>query len=177
MTVAENIFLGREPRGRLGLVDYRAMEQRAKTLLDPLAPHLNPRSLVYRLRPAQRQLVEIAKALSFGPDILIMDEPSSSLDEHELQQLFAIIRSLKARGVTIIYISHRMEEVFAIADRVTVLKDGQTVGTLPVSETNRAGLIKMMVGREVEVAYLAAAGRARRGRARSQGFDAGRSVP
>lgn len=154
MTVAENIFLGREPKDRLGLVDYQAMEQRAKALLDPLDPRISPRSLVYRLRPAQRQLVEIAKALSFNPDILIMDEPSSSLDEHELQQLFAIVRSLKERGVTIIYISHRMEEVFAIADRVTVLKDGRTVGTLPVSETNRAGLIKMMVGREVEVAAL-----------------------
>jgi len=151
MSVAENIFLGREPKAKLGLVDYRTMERGASEILDRLDGCCDPHLPVYRLGPAQQQLVEIAKALSFDPDVLIMDEPSSSLTGHELQQLFSVIRSLRERGVTIIYISHRLEEIFEIADRVTVLKDGQVVGTLPVAETDRDGLIKMMVGREVRV--------------------------
>lgn len=152
MSVAENIFLGREPKDRLGLVDYRTMEREASELLDRLDGCRDPRLAVWRLSPAQQQLVEIAKALSFNPDVLIMDEPSSPLAEHELQQLFTVIRSLRERGVTIIYISHRLEEIFEIADRVTVLKDGQVMGTLPIAETDRASLIQMMVGREVRVA-------------------------
>jgi len=152
MSVAENIFLGREPKDRLGLVDYQTMEREATEILDRLDGCRDPRLPVWRLSPAQQQLVEIAKALSFDPDVLIMDEPSSPLAEHELQQLFTVIRSLRERGVTIIYISHRLEEIFEVADRVTVLKDGQVMGTLPVAETDRASLIKMMVGHEVRVA-------------------------
>ncbi|MFV2043966.1 MAG: ATP-binding cassette domain-containing protein [Anaerolineales bacterium] len=151
MQVAENIFLGKEPKNRLNLIDLPKMTQEGEAILERLDGHIDPRAPVYRLNPAQRQLVEIAKALSFNPEVLIMDEPSSSLSQHERDRLFSVIRSLKERHVTVIYISHHLEEVFDIADRVTVLKDGRTVGTLPVSQADRAGLIKMMVGREVEV--------------------------
>jgi ABC-type sugar transport system ATPase subunit/ribose/xylose/arabinose/galactoside ABC-type transport system permease subunit len=149
LTVAENIFLGHEPKDRWGLVDFPEMEAGASALLEQLDGVRDPRLRVRRLSLAQRQMVEIAKALSFNPDILIMDEPSPSLAEHELAQLFAVIRSLRARGVTVIYISHRLEEVFEVADRVSVLKDGQIMATMEVADTNRAELIKLMVGREV----------------------------
>ena len=151
LTVAENIFLGREPRRALGLVDFKAMEKRTSELLDQLDGRIAPRTPIYRLSPAQCQLVEIAKALSHQPDIIIMDEPSSSLAEHELQRLFEIIHSLKTEGVTVIYISHRLEEILTLADRVTVLRDGKKIGTLPNQEIDRQRLIRMMVGRDIEV--------------------------
>ncbi len=154
MSVAENIFLGREPQIGWGLVNYGEMERRASAILNQLDPHILPKALVHNLSPAQRQLVEIAKALSLNADVIIMDEPSSSLAEHELKRLFEIIRSLKQRGVTVIYISHRLEEVLEIADRVTVLRDGRTVGVLPISEASEDKLIRMMVGREVVVPEL-----------------------
>lgn len=151
MSAAENIYLAREPRGRMGMVDFKKMEKEALEILAQLDGQVDPSQMVHSLSPAQRQLVEIAKALSFHPDVIIMDEPSSSLTEHELQQLFNVIRSLQEQQVTVIYISHRLEEIFEIADRVTVLKDGQTIGTLPVTETNQPDLIRLMVGRELEV--------------------------
>jgi rhamnose transport system ATP-binding protein len=151
LSVAENIFLGREPRRRFGLVDYRAMEAQAAQLLKQLGSAINPRLPVYRLPPAQRQLVEIAKALSLKPEVIIMDEPSSSLAEEELQRLFEIIRLLKAGGVTVIYISHRLEEILEIADRVTVLRDGRKIGVISIENATRENLIQMMVGREIEV--------------------------
>ena len=150
LTVAENISIGREKTRRFGLLDYRTMERQAGEILKQLDERIDVRSPVYRLSPAQKQMVETAKALSFDPDILIMDEPSSSLDKNELRQLFSVIRTLREHGTTIIYISHRLEEIFEIADRVTVLKDGKLVGTCPVSQTDRNGLIRMMVGRELE---------------------------
>ncbi len=150
LTVAENISIGREKTRRFGLLDYRAMERQAGEILKQLDERIDVRSPVHRLSPAQKQMVETAKALSFDPKILIMDEPSSSLDKNELRQLFSVIRTLREQGTTIIYISHRLEEIFEIADRVTVLKDGKVVGTCPVSQTDRNGLIRMMVGRELE---------------------------
>ncbi len=152
LTVAENISLGREQSTRFGLLDHRAMERQAAELLRELDGRIDPRSLIHRLSPAQKHLVEIAKALARDPGILIMDEPSSSLDSHEIGQLFSVIRRLRQRARTIIYISHRLDEIFDIADRVTVLKDGKHVGTRPLSEIDRDGLIRMMVGHGLEAA-------------------------
>jgi ABC-type sugar transport system ATPase subunit/ribose/xylose/arabinose/galactoside ABC-type transport system permease subunit len=149
LTVAENIALGRERTTPWGLLAYRTIEREAAEIVRQLDKGIDVRSLVERLSPAQRQLVEAAKALARQPDILIMDEPSSSLDRHELAQLFGVIRGLRDRGTAIIYISHRLEEIFQIADRVSVLKDGALVGTRLIGETDRDGLIRMMVGRAI----------------------------
>lgn len=150
MTVAENIFLGEEPRTRLGLVDTAAMRRRSASLLQQLGVTIAPETLVGDLTVAGQQMVEIAKALSQRAELIVMDEPSAILATHELEQLFATIRSLKAQGVTIIYISHRLNEIFEIADEVTVLKDGSVVGTTPVAGVTRSQLVQMMVGRPLE---------------------------
>ena len=149
MSVAENIFLGREPRTKFGLMDYRALWQQAREWLDLLEAPINPKTLVRELSVANQQLIEIAKALSQDARILVMDEPSAALTEHELENLFNQIRQLKAKGVSIIYISHRLEELFEIADRCTVLRDGQHVVTDYVKNLDRNSLIKHMVGREL----------------------------
>lgn len=149
LTVEENIWLGREPMSRLGVIDGRALRARSQELLESLHVRLQPAELIADLTVAQRQFVEIAKALSLHADLVIMDEPSSSLTEHELQYLFRVIRDLKRRGVAVIYISHRLNEVFEIADRVTVLKDGRLVGSRRISEVTRSDLVQMMVGRSL----------------------------
>ena len=151
MSVAENIFLGREPLRSVGLVDFSTMGKGADQILSQLDGHIDPQVMVYRLSPAQRQLVEIAKALSLNPEVMIMDEPTSSLAENELERLFEIINLLRGNGVTVIYISHRLEEILEIADQVTVLRDGKTMGTLPIQAVDRQKLIRMMVGRDIEV--------------------------
>jgi ABC-type sugar transport system ATPase subunit len=148
LSVAENIYLGREPR-HFGLVDFRTMRQGARALLDRLGASFSETSLVNELSVAEQQMVEIAKALSVESKVLVMDEPSATLTEHELASLFEQIRRLRSEGVSIIYISHRLEEVFEIADRVTVLRDGELVGTAPVSELDSAKIIRMMVGRDL----------------------------
>lgn len=136
LTVAENIFLGHAPRTRLGILDWRAMNQRAREILDSLDIHdMDVTTRVGTMTVGNRQRVEICKALSRDARILIMDEPTASLSEADVQRLFAIVRKLRERGVGIIYISHRMEEVFTLADRVTVLRDGQYVATKPVRPT------------------------------------------
>jgi len=150
MTVAENIFLGREPRNRLGVIDTRRMLQESADLLNRLGIKLSPSMQIGDLTVASRQMVEIAKALSQNADLIVMDEPSAILAGQELDSLFATIRSLVEQGVTIIYISHRLNEVFDIADYITVLKDGRVVGERPISEVTRARLIQMMVGRPLE---------------------------
>lgn len=151
LNAAENIFLGREPKAKLpGFVDFTEMYSEAQSVIDQLGVKLNVRLPVNRLSVAQQQMVEIAKATSRNASIIAMDEPSATLTDHELESLFELIKSLKAKGVSIIYISHRLEEIFRIADRVTVLRDGQFVGTKPVAETDREDLIKMMVGRELK---------------------------
>jgi ABC-type sugar transport system ATPase subunit len=150
MTVAENIFLGREPRNRLGVIDTRRMTKESAELLDQLGVRLSPSAYIGDLTVANQQMVEIAKALSQNADLIVMDEPSAILAGHELKSLFATIRSLVEQGVTIVYISHRLNEIFEIADDVTVLKDGRVVSVHPISEVSRAQLIQMMVGRPLE---------------------------
>ena len=150
MTVAENIFLGDEPRMAVRLVDTGAMRRQAGALLQQLGVAIAPDTPVGELTVAGQQMVEIAKALSRRAELIVMDEPSAILAGHELEQLFATIRSLKAQGVTIIYISHRLNEIFEIADEVTVLKDGAVVGSAPVAGVTRRELVQMMVGRPLE---------------------------
>ena len=150
MSVAENIFLGREPRYALGLLRLKALHRRAAALLNRLGIRLDTRLPVSELTVAQRQLVEIAKALSQNADLIVMDEPSAILAGSELDQLFDIIESLVAQGVTIIYISHRLDEVFRIAHEVTVLKDGELVDTRPIEQLDRPKLVELMVGRPLD---------------------------
>lgn len=150
MSVAENIFLGREPRRAFGLLNLKELYQRSAALLDRLGVSLDLRLPVSELTIAQRQLVEIAKALSQDADLIVMDEPSAILAGAELDQLFRIIASLVEQGVTIIYISHRLEEVFRIADEVTVLKDGEVVASHPIDELDRPTLVEYMVGRPLD---------------------------
>lgn len=153
LSVAENIFLGRPFMTKAHLVDWKRLRKEAKKLLESLAIDLDVDMEVSRLSVAQKQIVEICKAMSFESDLLIMDEPSATLTDRELDCLFNIIDILKARGVTIIYISHRMEEIFRIADMVTVLRDGCHIKTLPVEEVDRPKLISLMVGREIGNEY------------------------
>lgn len=154
LTVAENIFMGHMPRTRLGLLDWNAAQKRAREILDTLdARDLDVRTKVSTMSIGNRQRVEIAKALSRNARLLIMDEPTAALTQHDVEQLFNIVRLLRERQVGLIYISHRLDEVFKLADRVTVLRDGQYVGTKSVSETNEAELIRMMVGRTLDHLY------------------------
>jgi ribose transport system ATP-binding protein len=153
LTVAQNIFIGREPRTGPWLRDAE-LNRRTKQLLDDLGVHLLPTQNVGNLTVASQQMVEIAKALSFEhTKILIMDEPTSAISISETQVLFRLIRSLRDRGVGIVYISHRMEELHQIADRVTVLRDGQYVGTRRMDDVTDDEIIAMMVGREISAAY------------------------
>lgn len=152
--IAQNIFLGREPvKNGLGTVDAKKMMNDSRTLLKRLEVALDPKCMVRDLSVAQQQMVEVVKALSIKTKILIMDEPTSSLTQNEIDRLFTIVRSLKADGISIIYISHRMEEIFEIGDRVTVMRDGKYIGTVPVAETNMNDLIAMMVGRKIDNLY------------------------
>src|SRR6185503_14412835 len=149
MTVAENIFLGREPLGRFGMIDKRKLNANTKALLNRLEININPMARMKDLSVANTQMVEIAKAISYDSSLIIMDEPTSAITEREVAHLFSMIRSLKAKGVTIIYITHKMDEVFQIADDITVLRDGRHVATVPATQTNKVRLITMMVGREL----------------------------
>jgi ribose transport system ATP-binding protein len=154
MSVAENIYLGREPQsGFGGWVNARKMHDDAQQVMESLGARIDVRKPVGQLPVAQQQMVEIAKATSRQSRIIAMDEPSATLTDHELENLWRLIRQLKEAGVSIIYISHRMEEVFAIADRVTVLRDGTTIGTSEISEVTPGSLIQMMVGRTLEETY------------------------
>src|SRR5690242_12757749 len=149
LTVAENIALALEPAGLWRKVDWRSRSRRAAELLERAGVAIHPDRLVESLSMPEQQIVEIAKAIGAHPRILIMDGPSSSLTDREVDSLFRVIGVLRGEGIGIIYISHRMEEIETIADRVTVLRDGQTIGTCPMREIDRAGLIRMMVGREL----------------------------
>jgi ABC-type sugar transport system ATPase subunit len=154
LSVAANIFLGREKHGRFGLLQDRAMERAARALLIELECQVDPRQLVHELRVGDQQLVEIAKALSLATEILIMDEPTSALTETEVARLGRVINRLRQRGVTILYISHKMDEVFRLADRITVLRDGRRVRTLIRTETHPREVTHLMVGREIESVHL-----------------------
>ncbi|MBI2424290.1 MAG: sugar ABC transporter ATP-binding protein [Candidatus Hydrogenedentes bacterium] len=148
LDVGANIFLGREPR-RYGFIDKRAIHRAAQKLVDSIGLDVSTRTLVNRLPIGHQQMVEIAKALSVDARILIMDEPTSSLSQRETEHLYAVIRDLKARGVSIIYISHRLGEVKEIADRVTVLRDGKNAGELAKEEIHHDAMVRLMVGREM----------------------------
>lgn len=150
LTAAANIFLGREPRTAWGLLDDAKMERDAQVLFEQLECGIRPRDLVRSLRIGDQQLVEIAKALSLNARLLIMDEPTSALTEAEVERLFRIIDRLREQRVTIVYISHKMNEVFRGADRITVLRDGQVVRTLSRAESTPKGITHLMVGREIE---------------------------
>jgi rhamnose transport system ATP-binding protein len=153
LSVAENIFLGHAPRGRAGL-DWRAMRRQARTLLESLDIHdLDVEQVVGTLSVGNRQRVEILRALSQDARVLIMDEPTAALAEHDVLRLFEIVRRLRARGVGVVYISHRMEEIFLLADRVSVLRDGEYVGTRDVAGTDAGTLVQMMVGRQIEALF------------------------
>ena len=148
LTVGENIFLGREP-SRFGVINTELLYRKAAKLLDDLHLPINPRTKVSNLGIGQQQLVEIAKALSQNAKILVLDEPTAALTESEVETLFGILRELKARGVGMIYISHKLGEVFEMSDTITVLRDGKTVGTQDAKDLTIAKVIALMVGREV----------------------------
>jgi rhamnose transport system ATP-binding protein len=151
LTVAENIFMGHAPRARFGRLDWRAMRKKTKEFLASLEIHdLQADRVVGSLSVGNRQRVEILRALSQEARILIMDEPTAALTEYDVTRLFDIVRKLKARGVAVIYISHKLDEIFAIADRVTVLRDGAHVATKRVADTDAAELVQLMVGRKIE---------------------------
>lgn len=157
LTVAENIFMGHMPKRSAGpfkVLDWREMEKQSRRILADLNIHdLDVQQRIGTLNVGNRQRVEIAKALSLDARVLIMDEPTAALTESDVERLFGIVRLLRDRGVGIIYISHRLNEVFELADRVTVLRDGQYIGTQEVSQTSEPELISMMVGRTIENLY------------------------
>ena len=153
LTVAENIALGVEQSGMVGRVDWRARRRRAAELLAQVGAKIDPDADAGDLTMPQQQLVEIARALGADAKVLIFDEPTASLSEEDTQNLFNVIRTLRERGVGMVYISHRLEELPVIADRVTVLRDGRTIDTREMSEVNRQQLIQLMVGRELSAVF------------------------
>lgn len=152
MSVAENLFLGHLPQ-RFGLVKRRALAEAARRQLELMGEAIDPHIKVGRLPLAQRQMVEIAKALTRGARIIAFDEPTSSLSDREVRRLFAIIRDLKARGCAILYVSHRMEEIFGLCDRITILRDGKHVETAALASLSRDAVVRRMVGRELADIY------------------------
>lgn len=150
MTVAENVFLGHEKTKRLGIVDFDYLNARTEEILAKLSLKINPAEPLVRLSPAEVQLVQIARAIAFSTKILILDEPTASLTEHETEILFNLLKKLNKNGVTIIYVSHRLKEIFELCSRATVLRDGRYIGTVETAKTNENEIISFMVGREVE---------------------------
>ena len=148
LSVAENIYLGREPRKGI-FIDYTKLYNMTEKIINKLGVQINPQEIVKNLNIGKKQMVEIAKAVSQNADVLVMDEPTSSLTNQEIDILFELINRLKKQNISIIYISHRLEEVFEICDRVTVLRDGKQVDEVLVKNTDREELIKMMVGRDI----------------------------
>ncbi len=154
MTVADNIFLGRPVANKLGLVKDNAIIEETRKIMDRFGlDQISPKALVGDLTTAQQQMVEIAKALSLDARIIVMDEPTSSLTDKEVGKLFDFIKTLKQQNISIIYISHRLEEIFEICDNITVIRDGEYVGHSPVADTTREELMSMMVGRKLDDVY------------------------
>ncbi|MFZ3584830.1 sugar ABC transporter ATP-binding protein [Loktanella sp. DJP18] len=149
LTVAENIFLAREPLGRTGLIDRRRMNADAQAVLTELEMNIAPTTMVGTLSIGQQQMVEIARAISYRSKLIIMDEPTASLSHHEATVLLRMVRKLTAQDIGVVYISHRLDEIFDIADRVTVLRDGATVDSRPIAEMTRDILVRKMVDREL----------------------------
>jgi ABC-type sugar transport system ATPase subunit len=150
LSITENVFLGHRMVRRGPLIDWRATRRRAREAVRRLGLDVDPSLPVRRLRPDQQQMVEIARALSIDARVLVLDEPTSSLTDDEVASLFALVRNLRDEGVAIIFVSHRLKEVFDLADRITVLRDGRTVGEAPAAELDRPALIQLMVGRALE---------------------------
>lgn len=151
LSVAENIFIGREPKSAGGLlINWKKLNADAKNILDRLDSDIDTKKYVADLPVAERQMTEIAKALSFESKLIIMDEPTATLTDKEVRKLFEIVKKLREEGVSIIYISHRMEEAFELSDRITVLRDGEKIGTKRTGETNENEIIEMMVGKVVK---------------------------
>ena len=149
LTVAQNIFLRREPRGRSGLINFKKMNENAAAVLARLGESIDPKRKVHELKIAQKQMVEIAKAISFNVELLIMDEPTSALTGRETKILFDLIANLSGQGIAVVYISHRLKELTDVCHRVTVLRDGNLVATRGIKEVTAHDLATMMVGREV----------------------------
>jgi ABC-type sugar transport system ATPase subunit len=149
LNVIENIFMGRM-ENRLGKILWKKLEQKTIEAMNQVGLHIDPYSLAHHLSISQRQLIEIAKALSINASLIIMDEPNSSLTQTETRQLFAVIEGLKKRGISIIYVSHKIEEVLQIADRITVLRDGKYIGTIERADASQGKIVQMMVGRELQ---------------------------
>lgn len=149
MSVEENLFLGREITKSFGVVDKKSMYEKTKEVLHRLGLDINPNETLGNLSIGQQQLVEIAKALLVNTEVIILDEPTSALTDKEVEKLFSVVRLLKSQGVSFIYISHRMDEIFDLCDRVSVLRDGHYIGTKKICDTNKDELIKMMIGRDL----------------------------
>ena len=152
LSIAENLFMGREP-GRFGFVNRRAESEEARGLLEHVGLRTDPDRMVSSLAVAEQQRLEIAKALAIDAKVVIMDEPTATLAEREIEDLFGVIRDLTSGGIAILYISHRLDEIFRIADRVTVMRDGKIVDTLPVGDLDEDKLVRLMVGRDIENLY------------------------
>jgi ABC-type sugar transport system ATPase subunit len=153
LSVAENVFAGREPTTRGRGVDFAAMRRETARLLEQLGVDASPRDQVGRLNVARRQMIEIAKALSLDARLIVMDEPTSSLTEDEVETLLNLVRRLRSRGVSVVYVSHRMREIFAVADAITVMRDGSLVGVHRVEDVTPEGIVTMMVGRDLGDMY------------------------
>ena len=155
LTVEENMFLGKEIKKTFGICDKKAMRARVKEILDLLGVDIDPGETMDQLSVGQQQMIEIAKALMVDAKVLIMDEPTAALTQSETEVLFDVVRSLKEKGVSIVYISHRMEEIFELCDRITVLRDGSYIGTEKISDLDMNDVVKMMIGREIGERYPA----------------------
>ena len=150
LSVAQNIFLCREPRKKNGLIDFSEMNRQAEKLLQRLGESIDPKIAVRELKIAQKQMVEIAKAISFNVELLIMDEPTAVLTGKETEIMFSLMRNLSSEGIAIIYISHRLKEIKEVCDTVTILRDGEFIGTRNVSEVTEKDIASLMVGREIQ---------------------------
>jgi ribose transport system ATP-binding protein len=153
LDVAENIFIGREPLKAGGIIDFEMMYKKSKDLLDQIGIDIDLKKWIVELPVAEQQIIEICKSIAFKAKIVVMDEPSSALSEEETERLFEIIRRLKAQGITVIYISHRLNEIFKIADKVTVIRDGKLVSNNPIKKINQNTLISHMVGRTLDILF------------------------
>lgn len=153
LTVEENLFMGKEIHGKFGICDKKAMQKKAQEALNILGVNISPKTVMAELSVGQQQMVEICKALMADAKVIIMDEPTAALTQSETVALFKVIESLRKKGVSMVYISHRMEEIFELRDRITVLRDGSYIGVKNIPETNMNEIVKMMIGREIGERY------------------------
>ena len=153
LTVEENLFMGKEIHGKFGICDKKAMQKKAQEALNTLGVNISPKTVMSELSVGQQQMVEICKALMADAKVIIMDEPTAALTQSETIALFKVIESLRKKGVSMVYISHRMEEIFELCDRITVLRDGSYIGVKNIPETNMNEIVKMMIGREIGERY------------------------